>query len=253
MTDMQFSDFTSSLSNLHQILPREDVELHATFSTLVYELRKIGVFSRDTLARFIEKYPDSMPVIATCAGLGQEQLKNQLRLVLNTSGWVSLARKRADEFVAVLDEEFNIVSQLNLELVKSWTFEDVLVERHLWSKSQGASSVGRGRKVEDDVEMIVRDLGLPYVMRSRFGSRGSETAPCDLAIPSGGMEAKIVVGMKGFNSTGSKLTDAVGEIEKMASARFAKPVCVCHRGWHWVALQTIRFKEDLCSMGNKTN
>jgi hypothetical protein len=45
------------------------------------------------------------------------------------------------------------------------------------------------------------------------------TAPCDLAIPGGGERARIVVGMKGFNSTGSKLTDAVREIEAMAEVR----------------------------------
>lgn len=43
-----------------------------------------------------------------------------------------------------------------------------------------------------------------------------------MAIPSGGSDSLIVVGMKGFNSTGSKLTDAVTEIEKMAEVRLPR-------------------------------
>ncbi|HUC93969.1 MAG TPA: hypothetical protein VMS09_18460 [Paenibacillus sp.] len=112
-----------------------------------------------------------------------------------------------------------MISQLKRELNKRWSYGDILLERHLWSKKSGASSVGRGRKIEDEVEKIAICLGLPYSMRTRFEGRGKETAPCDLAIPGGMDKAVIAIGMKGFNSTGSKLTDAVVEIEKMASVR----------------------------------
>ena len=62
-------------------------------------------------------------------------------------------------------------------------------------------------------------MKLPFAMRTRFvGARGQD-APCDLAVPTGGDQAQIVVAMKGFNSTGSKLTDAVREIEAMANVR----------------------------------
>lgn len=49
--------------------------------------------------------------------------------------------------------------------------------------------------------------------------RGGQTAPCDLAIPTGGAGARIVVAAKGFDSTGSKLTDAVREVEEIAERR----------------------------------
>jgi hypothetical protein len=45
------------------------------------------------------------------------------------------------------------------------------------------------------------------------------SAPADLAIPAGGAAARIVVAAKGFNSTGSKQSDAVGEVETMARVR----------------------------------
>ena len=58
-------------------------------------------------------------------------------------------------------------------------------------------------------------------MPLRFTGRNNRTAPCDLVIPSG-TTAEIAVAAKGFDSTGSKLTDAVREIEEMADVRQAR-------------------------------
>lgn len=57
--------------------------------------------------------------------------------------------------------------------------------------------------------------------RTRFVGRNSRTAPCDLVIPNGD-NAAIVVAAKAFDSTGSKLTDAVREIEEMADVRLPR-------------------------------
>src|SRR5205823_1424695 len=43
-----------------------------------------------------------------------------------------------------------------------------------------------------------------------------------LAIPESGAGALIVCAIKGFDSTGSKLTDAVREVESMAAVRDAR-------------------------------
>ncbi|HEX5593514.1 MAG TPA: hypothetical protein VFX35_09210, partial [Solirubrobacterales bacterium] len=45
------------------------------------------------------------------------------------------------------------------------------------------------------------------------------SAPADFAIPGKEEEALIAVAVKGFDSTGSKLTDARREIEEMATIR----------------------------------
>jgi len=73
--------------------------------------------------------------------------------------------------------------------------------------------------VEDEIEAVAASLGLRYELRTRFQGRGGDTAPCDLAVPAGGVNARVVVAAKGFDSTGSKLTDAVREIEQMAEVR----------------------------------
>jgi hypothetical protein len=119
-------------------------------------------------------------------------------------------------------DEFGLIARLAEQMRRSWTFEDVLLERYLWSQRGASGAIGRGRGVEDQVEAVVRRIGLPFRLRTRFVGRGGASAPCDLAAPEGGDAAQIVVAMKGFNSTGSKLTDAVREIEAMADVRRAQ-------------------------------
>ncbi len=215
---ISFSDFLDSLADLRR-LAREDAGVAAEVSRVVAALREAGRPSREMLADFVRAHPDSVPVLATCVGLTHEQLKNQLRHRLGTSGWVTLARTRGEELVRVLDAEFNLVERLTEQLAREWTFDDVLLERYLWSRRGAVTAVSQGRTVEDEVEAIVERVGLPRDARTRFSGRGGGTAPCDLAIPAGGDRAQIVIAMKSYNSTGSKLTDAVREIEEMASVR----------------------------------
>ena len=96
---------------------------------------------------------------------------------------------------------------------------DVLSERRLWSQRIASRSISTGRRVEDVIESVLKDFGIPYKMRTTFEGLRGATAPCDFAIPEGGSMAVIVGAAKGFDSTGSKLTDAVRETEAMAQTR----------------------------------
>jgi hypothetical protein len=212
-----FDQFLASLSNL-ATPAREDPAMQAHVLGLVEELRKIGVPTHESLARFVADHPDSVPLLASCVGLTQEQLKNQLSHRLGTAGWTTLARSRAGDLIKLLDDEFGLVPKLTEQLQRRWSFEDVLLERYLWSRRTARRAVGQGRNVEDAVEDVVRTIGVAYGLRTRFAGRNA-SAPCDLAIPAGGDAAQVVVAMKGYNSTGSKLSDAVREVEAMAAAR----------------------------------
>lgn len=218
MAVVSFPDFVFSLSDLGRLI-RADAVMQARIGELIALLRAEPVLNRASLTGFLKSHPDAVPVMATCVGLTHEQLKNQLRHRLGTSSWTLLVRRDAELLVTTLDEEFDLLGELSRQLERDWTFADVLLERYLWSRRGAAGAVGQGRSVEDEVELVVRGLGLPADPRTRFAGRGGATAPCDLALPAGGAQAQIVVAMKGFNSTGTKLTDAVREIEQMADVR----------------------------------
>jgi len=109
-----------------------------------------------------------------------------------------------------------------------------LRERLRWSRRRGVSSTVSGRVVEDAVERVLQELRLPYTMRTTFEGQAKQDAPCDFAIPKGGPDAQIVGAAKGFDSTGSKLTDAWREVEQMAKVRLPRQyifVVVDGIGW----------------------
>jgi hypothetical protein len=117
-----------------------------------------------------------------------------------------------------LDEDYDLLRLIALQRSETYFFADILVARGRTRSTAKASGV-TGRLVEDRIEAVARGLGLECSTRGRFEGRGGRTAPCDLAIPGDGADALIVVAAKGFDSTGSKLTDAVREVEEMAEIR----------------------------------
>lgn len=118
----------------------------------------------------------------------------------------------------MLDDDYEVVRLIDEQRGRTYDFGDVLVARAGTRRTATDAGV-TGRRVEDEIEQVAHDLGLSCVTRARFEGRNGLTAPCDLAIPGAGKEALIVVAAKGFDSTGSKLTDAVREVEEMAEKR----------------------------------
>ncbi|HET9592501.1 MAG TPA: DpnII family type II restriction endonuclease, partial [Solirubrobacterales bacterium] len=136
----------------------------------------------------------------------------------STAGWVILSRERPADLIGALDQDFDLVSRLNEQRDREWTWADVLA--HAMAPLQRASSsIRQGRNLEDQVEEVIQRVGLPFVARTRFQGRAGDSAPADFSIPAGGEDALVAVGVKGFDSTGSKLTDARREIEEMVKVK----------------------------------
>lgn len=236
MLAASFDDFIGGIRRLGVTVVLDEENRSRINETAEY-LQRLPTVTRDSLAQFLEEHPDRVPLVALCVGLSQEQLKNTLRHRIGSSSWEGLARSRSEELVQLLDDEFGLVDQIEKQRTKQWSFADILAERFA-SRLRAAGSIKRGRSVEDEVQRIAGELGLDAVMRSRFVGRTSRTAPCDLAIPEGGEGAQIVCGIKGFDSTGSKLTDAAREVEEMADVRKASQyVYVVADGIGWLSRQ----------------
>ena len=159
-------------------------------------------------------------MLGLTVGLSQEKLLTGLRDRFGTAGALTLARTRPDDLVNWLDEQFDLVRSLTTQRRRNYEFGDVLVARA--GTRVTATSAGRtGRRVEDEIERVAAELRLPYQTRSRFVGRNNRSAPADLVIPSPS-EALIAVAAKGFDSTGSKLSDAVREVQEMADVRLPR-------------------------------
>jgi len=173
------------------------------------------------VASLIIENPQWIRLLGLVVGLSQESLLVTLNQLFGTRSY-RLAAARAVELVAALDE-LSLLERLEAERGRTYDYSDILLARYA-SRATAGRAIGRGRLLEDAVERVVLELHLPHHMRTNFVGQGGRAAPCDLAIPAGGPEARIVVGIKGFNSTGSKLTDARREIEEMALVRKARQV-----------------------------
>ncbi len=213
-----FDQFEASLSRLGGVSTADPI-FRERFRTLVADLRTAKL-TAESLSRLIASRPDLVPILGLVVGLSQEALKNTLRYRLGSAGWTQLARTRPADVVALLNGEFNLLARLKTERSHHWDYADILLER-AGSRGQAGRAIGRGRALEDRVELLVgkQGLNLPYKLRTRFVGTAGRTAPCDVAIPDGGDKALIAIAIKGFDSTGSKLSDAVREVVTMAEIR----------------------------------
>jgi hypothetical protein len=186
------------------------------------------------LTALVQAEPEVLPVLAAVAGLSQERFKTWLKSNFGTAGWISLGRQRSSEVLTVMDDQFGLLDLLIAQSRRDWTWADVLASG-MSSRQRAGSAVAQGRALEDEVEAVIKALGLKFQARTRFEGVGGATAPADFAVPAGEADALITVAVKGFDSTGSKLTDTSREIEEMAKVRKPKQfifAVVDGHGWH---------------------
>ena len=213
-----FEDLVASLTKLGGAVA-VDPRAIADFRGRVAALMSITL-SRKMLAGAIKRDPELVPILGLVVGLSQEALKNTFRVRFGTAAWTQLAKQRPGDVVAFLDDEFGVTQRLAQDRTANWQYVDILLER-AGPRGGAGRAIVRGRAVEDAVELLVGKggLNLPYKLRTRFAGRAGRTAPCDVAVPGAGEDTQIAIAAKGFNSTGSKLTDAAREIEMMADVR----------------------------------
>jgi hypothetical protein len=72
--------------------------------------------------------------------------------------------------------------------------------------------------LENDVAQVLDRLQIPFQRGATFTGRKAVKAKCDFAVPSK-EHPKIVIEAKGFEATGSKLTDFLGDVLKIGQAK----------------------------------
>lgn len=218
MTIPSFEDYLGSLSPVSAFPTAEepaDIELCRRATALISSMEPLD---STNLSQAIAKDSELLPVLAAVAGLSQERFKTWLNANFGTAGWITLGRRHAVEVVEAMQEHFDILPQLRQQAARQWTWADVLAQV-MSPRSRAGSAIQQGRQLEDRVEAAITAVPLPFVARTRFVGTNAATAPADFAIPAGDEAAQIAVAVKGFDSTGSKLTDAAREIEEMATIR----------------------------------
>lgn len=220
MTGPTFDDYLKSLGPVAPQQVAAEPEALALCAKATAAIEAAIPLDRTKLAVIVKTDPAIVPVLAAVAGIGQERFKTWLTSHFATAGWMKLGRERPSELVDELDDDLDLIAKLEEQAQRQWTWADVLA-RVMSPRQLAGVSVQQGRALEDAVEAKVAALGVDFKTRTRFTGRAGETAPADFAIPNGD-DALIAVAVKGFDSTGSKLTDATHEIQRMVEVKTSR-------------------------------
>ena len=215
---VSFDEYLTALSTLTpHVDPTEATADTQEIRDAVASLSALSTVTKPSLAQWVNDHPRWGYVFGLIVGLGKEKLANALRDGLNTAGFVTLARQTPADLITFLDDRFDLVAMVRKQINAQYGLADVLIAR-AGTRVTATRASDAGRSIEDMIEKVADDLGLTYVLRTRFVGRGGQTGPGDLVIPNS-QDAAISVAAKGFDSTGSKLTAAYEEIAKMADVR----------------------------------
>ena len=204
-------------------LDDEGRRLVSEVPVVIEHLRALGAtIDAVTLATLLRERPLALDVLRLIAGEGQEPLAHRICDALGGKrrGWSSLrslARRKPDEMAQAL-VTMGIPAMVHEQVSRHWTIADVVLERYKLGRGRAIAGQSRGRGLENEVEAILRGIPVPFESRITFvGARGV-TAKCDFAIPTR-EEPQIVIEVKGYEATGSKLTDFLGDILKIKQAK----------------------------------
>lgn len=227
-----FEEYLASLAPFAPGASSVEPEALALCERATATVAALAPLTSEKLATAVDEDPEILPVLAAVAGFSLERFRTWLQSRFQTAGWIRLGRDRPDDLIEALDDELSLVELLDAQSSRTWTWADVLA-RVMAPRQRAGGAVAAGRDLEDAVEERIKELGQPHETRTPFTGRGGQTAPADFAVPSGA-EALIAVAVKGFDSTGSKLTDATREIEQMVEVKTSRQfvfAVVDGQGW----------------------
>jgi len=171
-------------------------------------------------------------------GRAQEPVAHQIcaHLERSSGNWSDLkkAARRDPATMAKAMVALEVPELMADQINRTWRAEDLLVERYQLTRGRAMSGQSRGRSLENDVDRVLAELSIPCEKRKTFTGREGRQAKCDFAIPSK-THPKIVIESKGFEATGSKLTDFLGDVLKIGEAKAFHMyffVVTDGRGWH---------------------
>jgi hypothetical protein len=166
-----------------------------------------------------ESFDDGILICRLFLGVSKDQFTGMLREARGDAG-AGVMAYRADRAKFIDDLlTTGLLEAMALEVNRKSHWSDVLVERLRSGRGSAISGQRRGRDVEDFAESIVRKVfGDNFQIRCTFAGLHGRVAKCDFAIPSKS-ESRILIEAKGYGATGSKMSDILGDVRTIISAK----------------------------------
>lgn len=173
----------------------------------------------DIEALFAGNFDEGLLCVRLFLALSADQMRAALAAELGAGG---IGRRRFDSerdaYVAAL-ERLGLPEKMAATVNHKPVWSDILVERLRSGRGSAISGQKRGRGLEDFVESLVKEVfgGGGYNARATFLGEHAKTAKFDFAIPDKG-RPRIILEVKGYGATGSKMTDVIGDLDAIIDA-----------------------------------
>ena len=150
--------------------------------------------------------------------LSKDSMDAALRSELPAGSGVKAYRAAPEEVIDAL-ERLGLLVKMETTINYEPVWSDILVERLRSGRGSAITGQKRGRGLEDFVEALVAEVfGDRYETRCTFTGAGGKTAKCDVAIPDR-TRPSIVIEVKGYGATGSKMSDIIGDLDAIIEAK----------------------------------
>lgn len=175
----------------------------------------------DIQTLFDQNFKTAELVARSFLGLSKDSFNARLKDQLGGQGAGKTAYKKSPQVFIDALTDLGLLEAMQREVNRTLHWSDTLLERLRSGRGSAIAGQRRGRDLEDQVEGIVKQVvGAHFQSRCNFvGQRGLQ-AKCDIAIPNRD-QPRIIIEAKGYNATGSKMTDVIGDIQKIIQARRA--------------------------------
>lgn len=150
--------------------------------------------------------------------LSKDNMDASLRSELPAGIGVKAYRADPCAFTDAL-ERMGLLVKMETTINYEPVWSDILVERLRSGRGSAITGQKRGRGLEDFVEALVSEVfGDQYETRCTFTGSSGKLAKCDVAIPDR-TRPSIVIEVKGYGATGSKMTDIIGDLDAIIEAK----------------------------------
>lgn len=173
----------------------------------------------DMEALFTGDFEEGLLCVRLFLALSADQMRAALSAELGPGG---SGRKRFDadrtQYLEAL-EHLGLPEKMAATVNYKPVWSDILVERLRSGRGSAISGQKRGRGLEDFVEGIIEEAfgKNAYQARGTFVGEQGKTAKFDFAIPDR-LRPRIILEVKGYGATGSKMTDVIGDLDAIIDA-----------------------------------
>jgi hypothetical protein len=184
-------------------------------------IEKKESYTRDDIITLLdEDFEQGILCCRLFLALSKDTMEAELKKELG-SGGIGVTRYRSEPaaFLGAL-ERLGLPDAMAAIVNYEPVWSDILVERLRSGRGSAIQGQRRGRGLEEFAEAIAKEVFGEggYELRCTFSGADGKTAKCDIAIPDR-HRPRIIVEVKGYGATGSKMTDIIGDLDAIIDAK----------------------------------